>query len=252
MSNTTPDGQALPLSLKLVFTNAANRHAVHQLFDPAIKSKIDPLDYVVKREHTVFEKQIVNGHGIMLVDSAGAPFALTMAWHNAASDKKGNVHNRYTEIGTTLSRLPGFHSAHPVVAALVLNEWWNHNPRKKIVGEILTENMASRKLFETNFCWKPVTSKAMNREIMMMCNDNVVEDNNDGKPHSWYRCEKETLQAMATSILGFMDRGVLTRKDGHAITIDLSAISQTGLTRTRLEAIAAGNTAKRSLRAIAP
>lgn len=251
-NNTTPDGQTLPLSLKLVFTKAANNHAVHRMFEPAIKSKIDPQDYVVKRESKTFEKQINGGHGTLLVDNKGEPFALTMAWHTIANDNKGKPQHRYTETGTTLTRLPGFHSAQAVVAALVLHQWWNHNPRKRIVAEILKENIPSRKLFEETFRWRSVTRPATTKEINDLCNATVVEDNNGGKPFTWYTCEKETLTNLAKSLLTLMDRGTLNHKDGRTIALDLSDMDKIGLTRARLEALAAGTTSKRELKKLAP
>ncbi len=251
-NNTTPDGQTLPLSLKLVFTKAANGSAVHRMFDPAIKSKIDPQDYVVKRESKTFEKQINGGHGTLLVDKNGEPFALTMAWHTVANDNKGKPQHIYTETGTTLTRLPGFHSAQAVVAALVLHQWWNHNPKKKIAAEILKENIPSRKLFEETFRWRTIANPATAKKINDLCNGNVVEDNNGGKPFSWYTCEKETLTYLAKSLLTMMDRGTLNRKDGATIALDLSELDKVGLTRARLEALAGGTTSKRELKKLAP
>ena len=245
---TTIDGQALPPSLKLVFTNAAREGAVYGLFDPAIKSKIDPSGYVVKREAAQFEKQIRGGHGTMLVNDKGEAFALTMAWHAAAND---NTH-RYTETGTTLTRLQGFHSAQVVAAALVLKEWWSAPPQKKIVAEILEENIPSRRIFENLFAWRRINRKDTARDIDAHCNGNVVEDLNPGKKHFWYACEGKALPPMARSLLTLMDGGALNRKDGEKIQIDLSAMEEIGLSRARLEAIAAGTVSKRALRKLAP
>jgi hypothetical protein len=248
----TADGRPLPTSLKLVFTNAARIPAVNDMFNPANKLKIDPQDYVVKRETSLFNKQMSNGHGTLLVDNKGSAFALTMAWHTTANDNKNKPYHRYTEMGTTLTSMAGFHSAQAVVAALALHQWLNHNPKNKIVAEILEENIASQKLFSDTLQWSIVKRKATTKDISDRCNTNVVEDNNGGKPHHWFECKKESIAAMARAILNIADRGTLNRKDGHSIAIDLSALDDVGLTRPRLEAMASGITAKRALRGIAP
>ena len=246
----TADGRPLPKSLKLVFTDAARLSAINDMFNPAHKSKIDPHDYVVKRESGIFEKQIKGGHGSLLIDEKGAAFALTMAWHAAANDNKGKPYHRYTEMGTTLTSMAGFHSAQAVVAALVLHQWWNHNPKNKLVAEILEENGASQKLFRNTMQWSVIKRAATIQDINNRCNANVVEDNNGGKPHHWFECKKESLSAMARALLAVQDCGALNRKDGHKIAIDLSALNDVGLTRPRLEALAAGVTGKRALRNI--
>jgi hypothetical protein len=248
----TADGRPLPKSLKLVFTDAARMPAINDMFNPANKSKIDPQDYVVKREASVFDKQVKNGHGSLLVNEKGAAFALTMAWHTAANDNNGKPYHRYTELGTTLTSMAGFHSAQAVVAALALHQWWNHNPKNKLVAEILEENGASQKLFRDTMQWSVIKRAATAKDINDRCNANVVEDNNGGKPHHWFECKKESLSAMARTLLAMQDRGTLNRKDGHQIAIDLSALNDVGLTRARLEALAAGVTGKRILRGIAP
>lgn len=247
-NKTTIDGQPLPLSLKLAFTNAAQAKAVYGLFDPTIKSKIDPMGYVVKRESGLFEKQIKGGHGTLLVDDKSNAYALTMAWHAAAKDQS----HCYTETGTTLTRLGGFRSAQVVVAALVLQQWWQAAPKKKIVAEILEENSPSRRIFEDLFMWRRINRKATAQDISNHCNGNVVEDLNPGKRHFWYACEKESLPFMARSLLTLMDGGMLNRKDGQQIAIDLSALNQIGLSRPRLEALASGTVSKRELRKLAP
>lgn len=248
----TADGRPLPQSLKLVFTDAARAPAIDDMFNPANKIKIDPMDYVVKREASIFNKQIKEGHGTLLVDHKGAAFSLTMAWHTAANDNKGKPYHRYTEMGTTLTSMAGFHSAQAVVSALALHQWWNHNPKNKIVAEILEENIASQKLFADTLKWSVVKRKSTALDITNRCNANVVEDNNSDKPHHWYECKGEAITAMARAILNMADRGTLNRKDGYSVAIDLSALNDVGLTRPRLEAMAAGITGKRALRAIAP
>lgn len=246
--NLTIDGQPLPISLKLAFTNAAQAGAVHKLFEPAIKSKIDPMGYVVKREAALFEKQINGGHGSILVDEQGNAHALTMAWHAVANDHT----HRYTETGTTLTRLAGFRSAQVVISALVLQQWWQTPPRKKIVAEILEENIPSRRIFEDLFQWRRIKRKATAQDIDQHCNGNVVEDLNPGKRHFWYACDKESLPHMARSLLTLMDDGTLKRKDGQQIAIDLSAMKEIGLSRPRLEALANGTMSKRALKKLAP
>lgn len=251
-TNHTADGRPLPGALKLAFTRAANIPAVNDMFNPANKIKFDPNDYVVKREAESFKKQISGGHGTLLVDGRGAAYSLTMAWHTTANDNAGKPYHRYTELGTTLTSMAGFHSAQAVVAAIALHQWWNHNPKNKIVAEILEENIPSQKLFLDTLKWAIVKRKSTAQDITNRCNANVVEDNNDGKPHHWFECKKESLSAMAQALLTMSDRGTLNRKDGYTIPVDLSALNDVGLTRARLEAIASGTTGKRALRAIAP
>lgn len=247
-NRTTIDGQPLPSSLKLAFTNAIRQQAVNNLFDPAIKTKIDPMGYVVKRDAALFDRHIRGGHGSLLVNDQGDVFSLTMAWHAVAND---NTH-RYTETGTTLTRLQGFHSGQVVAAALVLKEWWNTPPKKKIVSEILEENIPSRKVFENLFHWRRINRKTTAQDIDAHCNGNVVEDLNPGKKHFWYVCDDKSLPPMARSLLTLMDQGALIRKDGTQIKIDLSAMNEAGMSRARLEAIANGTVSRRALRKIAP
>lgn len=239
MSTQEQAGKAYPLprKLTLIFSQAADGARVDKMFDPSLKSQVDPNAYVVRREKSSMDHHVANGHAAMLVDEKGDAQTLTIAWH--AVDAKGK--HRYTEVGTSLARLSGFHSAQPLVAALVLKEWWAHKPEKGIVAEIVKANVPSGRLYRDTLGWRDIADMRVKKDIEKHCNANVLEDVNASEPYDWLRCGRDAVQAQARVLLDFIDRGHLRNKQGAQITLDLSTLDAVGLTRKRLEAMAAGN-----------
>ena len=241
--NDSPS-KSLPSKLKLAFSKAADHRRISKLFTKEVKSKIDPDDFVVKREKQIFDKTINDGHAAFLYSpDTGEVYTLTMAYH--VNEKQG--YHKHTEIGTSLASLPGFKSAQIAVAALVLKEWWLSEPNGKIVTEILPENAPSLKLYRDNLNWRPIFNKKITEELHKLCNENIAPEDK-GRPTLWFECDAGTLPIMAKILLDYIDQGRLNNKHtGQQIELDLEALQNIGLSRQRIEMIAKGFTSKQAL-----
>lgn len=242
----------LPGQLRLSFSIAADIPRIEALFDPAVKSTIDPQGQVAGRDRKLLHAHIAEGRAGILQDDQGHVHTLSMAWYLSAPDDR-NFRPRHTEIGSAMTRLPGFHSAAPVIAALALREWWSFTlPRGIMAGEVSNDNIPSQKLFRDTLGWKPMTDKRILKGLNDLSYAGVVNYAHQADQKTWYQIDKPARQKLARILLDFMDRGTLVNKQGTTIKLDLSCLEHCGLTRPRLEALADGITSKKALRAIAP
>lgn len=237
----TADGQPAPSKLKLAFSRAADGPRISKILDPAVKSKIDPNAFVIKRSKTAFNNAVANGRAAFLHDAAtGEVRTLSMAYHT--HDEKGQ--HKYTENGTSITSLAGYGSAPLVISALVLSQWWKSPPSGMIVAEILAHNKPSRSVYEGKLGWQPITDKAKADDVQKLT-DMTLPPSERGQVAPWYSCPDSALPKLARVLLDYMDRGTLVNKHtGHSIDLDLSALEGTGLTRARLEMIARGIVSK--------
>ncbi|MCB9990598.1 MAG: hypothetical protein H6867_04350 [Rhodospirillales bacterium] len=238
----TADGKPVPSKLKLAFSKAADNARISVMFDPAVKLKIDPKNYVVKREKAIFDHTISQGHAAFLYDTArGDVHTLSMAYQ--IEDKAANDPHKHTEIGTSITRLAGYKSAQLVIAALVLKEWWDCPPQAGlIVTEILPDNGPSLKAYRDHLGWEPVKDEQTAKELHDLCNENIAAEDK-GRPTIWFACTNAVLPKLAAILLQHMDSPALHNKyTGSSIDLDLSALDKIGLTRARLEAISKGIT----------
>lgn len=232
------------ISLKLAFSGAADRQRIGTLFAPETKSKIDPHHYVVKREQDVFNRAIDRGHVAFLFNThSGAVKTLSFAYDVRGHRNGAQLHS---EIGTSLASLGGYKTAQIVISALTLNEWWNTPPQRKIVTEILPENVPSLNAYK-KLCWQEITDEALTHELHVLCNESIAPEDK-GRQTVWFEANEKTLQKMAQVLLEHMDKGYVENKHtGDRIPIDLSPMFDTGLTREHLKAIARGHTNRRLL-----
>lgn len=250
-----------PRSLSLIFSRAADYNRIDALFDPAVKSTIDPQSYVVKRIDHHFRHAINTGGAAMLCDARGDVMALTMAYrvphtHRGANDNTHDV----TELGTSLARLPGYNSAKLVVAALTLREWWHHPPGDSMIAEIKRDNIASLKTYIDGLHWQPVFDAPHSARLYDATDATLVDDKDKGAgdPHAdltkakslWHRCDDATVRQAARVVLDFMAQGGLKHKSGDHIHVDFSDLARHGLTPERLRAIAAGQTDRAVLKSL--
>ncbi len=249
-SPPTADGAPIPSKLKLAFSKAADNGRLAKMFDPAIKSKVDPHNFVVKREKSVFDETVAKGRAAFLYDPAtGEAHTLTMSYH--VNDKASGDHV-YSEIGTSITRIMGFKSAQIVIAALVLKEWWNSPPSDHIITEILPDNQPSLHLYRDSLGWTRVTDQDKVDEMHRLCNEYIAPEDK-GRQTQWFYCGNSVLPKMAAILLEFLDSEKLSNKyTQQEIDLDLSELEKNGLTRARLEAIAKGVTSKNMLQGSNP
>lgn len=240
-------------SLKLEFSKAADRPRIEKLFDPAIKNQIDPDNFVAKREEHVLDSAVSSGCVAFLSNDQGDIETLGIAYR-LRIDKSAPQATLpdYTEIGTTMARLTGYHSARLVAAALSLKEWWNHEPKNFLVTEIDFSNGASTHTFHTALGWQRLTDPQKAAELQILCDDTITPADR-GAPVNWFYCDQTAMARQARTLLDFMDQGGLrNKKTSHTLSVDFSALALAGLPRPRLEAIASGETSKHALRQIGP
>lgn len=249
-----------PKSLKLEFSKAADYKRINALFDSAIKQKIDPKGYVVKRIAPAFRDAAAKGAIGLLSSEKGDVVTMTAAYRvrlpRPAFVKDTKQHD-YVEMGTSLATLPGYGSAKLIVAALALKEWWEHPPRYAMTAEIKEENIASVITYRDRLGWQKVTDWVQAVKITK-ATDTTLADEKDktsgiGVPKGavWYQCTNDTLAIQARILLEFMDQGgLINKKTGHHIPVDFTALATAGLTHKRLQAIAGGTTKKAALHRI--
>lgn len=259
----TDDGAVTPFSLKLAFSKAADYARVDAVFDPAVKQASDPHGYVLKRYEPAFRKAVADGSAAFLSDADGNVMTLTMAYRfRRESNPDPDAHDG-TELGTTFSRLPGFHSASLVVAAIALREWWQHPPAEAMMAEIKKSNMPSLKTYRDTLGWEAAPDTQDAHDLFAASYQTVLNDEGTGPAPppargtypdvQLYLCPDSALATQAKILLSFMDQGgVLNRHTGQFLSVDFSALEEQGLSRARLEAIAGGETSRAALRALPP
>jgi hypothetical protein len=239
--------------LKLEFSKAADAPRITGMLEHPDTKAADPHHYVALRLPDVFNKTVRDGCVAFFSDENGNLKTLTIAYHHSA-----NRHD-YTESGTTLSHVPGYNSSAPLVAALVLREWLNHPPAKKIVASIKPQNAASVKIYQDTLGWEQASEKdqTLAREQAWR----TVPDPADpsGKtgystlpPEAystvWFAVKDKALAKQANILLEALDRGGLVNKrTGDIIPVDFSALGKEGLTRERIKAIAGGITSRKKI-----
>lgn len=259
-----------PTSLKLEFSTAADITRIGRLFDPAVKDPADPHHFVDKRLKSAFKKAVEAGCAVVLSDAKGDVQVMTVAYHLAAAPDAApgaapNAHD-YTEFGSTLSLIQGYHSSVPLIAALALREWFKHPPRGKLAAEIRQDNIPSVKVYKDTLGWEAITDTAENAVINGTSWRTIPDETADPSGNTgmkevpaeaaamdWYACNDNALRHQAEVVLEALARGgIVNKKTGDFIPVDFSALDKEGLTKPRLEALARGVTSRSALARIAP
>ena len=243
------DNVGHPKSLKLEFSKAADYGRIEELFNPDVKQKIDPKGYVIRRLESYFRKAVDNGACAMLSDETGHVRGLTIAWRTHDSDKPApEAQHDYTEVGTSMTGLPGYNSSRLVIAALAIREWLAHPPKFLLVADIKKENGASIKTYRDALGWRPLSNKILATHATVVTDKTVADEKNkaahniaENAVSDWYVCDNTTLATQAKLLLAFMDAGGITdKKTNDFIPVDFSVLEKEGLTRKTLESLASG------------
>lgn len=238
----TIDGKPLPKKLRLIFSDATDKQRVSAIFNPETKNKIDPENFVVKRERDVFNKAILLHRTAFFMDEDSRDvMAMSMAY---PVFRAGENKPAYTEIGTSLTRMAGFSSAPAVISAIALKEWWEKHSKgdheHMIVTEIMPTNAASVHTYATKLGWTPITDKKLTQELHILCNQSISDDDK-GRPTIWFAVKQEAIEAMAQTLLDYIDKGYIgNKRTGDRIKIDLSELRDIGLDRHVLQSLARG------------
>ena len=169
--------------------------------------------------------------------------------------------HEYSEFGSAVSYLPGFGSAKLIMAALALKEWWHNPPSGMLFNEIENSNQASGKTYRDALKWEAVTDPDEIAKLFSAGYKNVTSDSGQGigkpppkekwKDKTFYSFTERSLAIHARILLDYMDAGGIANKhSGEFIDVDFSALAQAGLTRKRIEALAAGETSRSKLNAM--
>ncbi len=257
--------KAMPITLKLEFSGIADFERISRMFEPDVKSVLDPDNHVVKRLHSVFKKAVYMGSVTFLSDGNGDIRTMTIAYHAyVEKDHLPDVQHDHTELGSTLSFIPGYKSASLVTVVLALREWINNPPIQKIAANVEPENIAAAKIIEV-LGWQLIKDKGQLASIDAACWRTVLDETDptgqtgfEGVPKglesmAWFECNEKVLVKQARVVLDFMDHGgIVNKKTEHFIPVDFSNLEKEGLTRPLLEAIAGGITSRDALAKIAP
>ncbi|MFN3827007.1 MAG: hypothetical protein ACK4NR_05205 [Micavibrio sp.] len=240
-----------PGVLKFNFTTAAHIPAIEALFMPPLKDQIDPTGQVALRDHDTFTKLVTDGHAAVLEDEEGHVYSMAIGWHLA---EPGRKRSEYVEIGSVMSRLPGFGCADVVVAALALHEWWRPSiPTGLIAAEVSDDNKASTRLFRDHLKWSalPKTGASLSR-LNNLSYAGLVNYQHAGDSKTWYKSDAAARQHQARMLLDYLNRGTLRNAAGSTIKLDLSALTKTALHESRLQRMVNGETTKKALRPESP
>jgi len=242
-----------PKGLKLVFSKAADYNRIDSLFNPAAKQKTDPKGYVVRRVESCFRKAVNENAAAMLSDEKKNVRGLTVAYrtHENKNPAPDTQHD-YTEIGSSMTTLPGYNSTQLIIAALAIREWLMHAPKFLLVTDINKDNAASLKTYHDTLGWQ-VLSDPLLRAHAASVTDKTLDDAQNkstvaaaeetvgGAQTVWHVCTHTTLATQAKILLAFMDAGGITnKKTGDFIPVDFNALEKEGVTRKALESLASG------------
>lgn len=253
-----------PSRLKLAFSKAADTQRVLNVLKSDVKGELDPNNYVANRDLSQLEETIDNGSAVFLYDpdemSDDDIQTLTLVYptYKDKHDRdEGETHD-YGELGSLISRLPGFASGGYVVSAILLREWWENQPKESVITEIKASNIASLKTAAATG-WEEIHDEDVKEELDHLCNDDLDYDSS-GASH-WFKVTDKSIEICAKAILstlvadenGHKDLSlaqIFNKKSGEVLPMDLSALEDIGLSYERLEAIANGNTDKQALQQI--
>lgn len=253
-----PTHAAKPGWLKLEFTNASHAPGINALFNSDIKKQLDPDDSVVKRQEEHFMNAIEDGHAIVLRDDHNNVYTTSFAYYTSLDGDFDKSPPDFIEAGTALALIGGYQTALLVGAALGLKEWLETEPNIGFASAIKRNNIASVKTF-TRMGWEKTDDPHLIKLIGESCDQNLVvddtksqtNDTDDDNPEEWYVLRDDFVATKARILLEFMDRGTLyNKRTGEEISLDLTELETAGLTRARLEAMAAGETDKEVLKQI--
>jgi hypothetical protein len=250
-------------SLKLEFSKAADAARITGMLQDSDTKAADPNHYVAGRVPGVFNKAVRDGCAVFFSDETGTLKTLTIAYHHSDDKNPGiKVKHEYTESGTTLSHVPGYNSSAPLVSALVLREWLNHPPAKKIVASIKPQNAASVKIYKDTLGWEEASEKDQARARDLAWRTVPDPADPSGKngyqtlpPEAygtvWFTANDKALVKQANILLEALDRGgLINKRTGDIIAVDFSALGKEGLTRERIKAIASGITSRKKIAAL--
>ena len=240
------DTKPLENSLKLAFSAAHDFHRINEMLAPDIGDSSHPNRFLADRLSTAFARAVAGGSAAFMEDATGELKAVTVAYHlNAAEDPDLHTH---TELGSTSSAMPGYSIANLVVAALALREWLHNPPAEMIAAKIRPENIPSLKVYKEALGWAPIEDRALHAQLTDASRQTMADPSNPLNGREWYALKDVVIKKQAETVLGFMEQGGLVNKQtGDFIPVDFSALEKEGLTRARLEALAAGVTTRNKL-----
>lgn len=258
-TNSDVTSKKVPGWLKLQFTTAANKPYIDSFLKDVNDHNLDPQSYVLKRKDDAYEKALANG-AAYLEDGQGHAYSYTAAYRILHKLPNGNKEHQFTEIGTTLTLIPGFQTALVVVTATALKEWWQAPPKRMIAANIKASNIPSQKTFD-KLSWHQVYDGQLRSDIghaydttLEHEKDHFATKSNGGDKapgEDIYHMTPISIIQMAQVLLDFMDKGELYNKHtNETIKLDLSELEAIGLTRQRLEAISHGQLSKKILKSI--
>lgn len=239
---TKPYYQTIPASLKLHFSTAANKDAIHHLFTEDVKSIIDPRNNVFKRQEFYFNDAIDKGHAALLTSDQGDIFSMAFGYPSSLDGDHTKTPPDFVEVGTVISTFAGFNTAKVVISAITLKQWWEAEPTVSFASAIKHDNHASIISFQ-KMGWHAIHDEDLIEKINLSCNQNIIppekSEDEDSPEENWFVLGPDAIAAKAHTLLEHMSRGTLYNKySNEQVDLDLSALEEIGLTRPRLEAIA--------------
>jgi hypothetical protein len=258
MSSAKP----LPRIIRLEFSKAADFKRCSEILDPQVMKQYDPDGYVAGRLTETFRRAVNDGCVAMMSDEHGTVLAVSVNYqvHNDENAKPGAQHD-YTELGSVLSRFPGYNAANPAACAAALKEWWQTPPKEAYVTEIKHSNIPPIKMYKA-LGWEPVDENGPKYEDLITAAYKTVPGP-DGTGHAapppkdqrgdigFYAHTDRSAVSEAKILLAVLNQGGLyNKRDNTTIPVDFSAMDGIGLTRPRLEALARGVTDKKAILAI--
>jgi hypothetical protein len=244
-------------SLKLAFSKAADGPRIAGILEPQVKDAFDPHSHVAMRLKSSFQQAVSGAGATMLIDENNDVKVLTMAYHvHVDKTPVAGAQHDHTNFGTSLSLLLGYKSSTLAISALALREWLLCPPAQTISAGIVPENAQSLNIYRDTLGWKQVSDKMLIGSIATATWRTLPDPSDPSgetcleKPPKdlevvgWYDCDAAALAKQAKVLLDVMDKGYISNKSGDRISVDLSALVDEGLTKTRLQAIAGGVTSR--------
>jgi hypothetical protein len=155
------------------------------------------------------------------------------------ADEKGND-RAWIEIGSTRAAIEGFGLYPYIIASQVVHAWMNYPPDRFIFADIFTDNLQVASMLEKKVGWEPFTP---DDELLDAAHER--ENQKNGRL-LWFRAASSSLPHQARLVQTFIQnasQGILNRKTGETLKLDISAFPLAHVQRQNLDALATLNIA---------
>lgn len=210
----------------LRFSTAADADALFDYYDSHRHHHVDPLD----RDDVA--ATAAAGRYLMVTDPDGT-IQMSSAAYDYADDKGNN--RAWLEIGSTRAAIEGFGLYPYIIASQVVHAWVNYPPDHFIFADIFSDNLSVASMLEKKVGWETFTP---DNDLLDAAHE---QENQKNGRLLWLRVAPCSLPHQARLVQTFIEnasQGILNRKTGDTLKLDISAFPLAHAQRQNLDALA--------------